>query len=148
MTAPTQKPAAGPDQDLDLIIVEGLVKHFPIRAGILRRQVGAVQAVDGLNFAVKRRETFSIVGESGCGKSTTARLLTRLLAIKGTPPSLINVPRGCPFHPRCAFAARNGGLSEEVRPELVPVEPGHTVACHLSKTDRDKVWEHEIAPQL
>jgi peptide/nickel transport system ATP-binding protein len=72
----------------------------------------------------------------------------RLLAIKGTPPSLINVPPGCPFHPRCEFAARNEGLSEEVRPELAPVEPGHTVACHLSPTEREQIWEHEIAPQL
>ena len=80
MTAPAQGPAeAGAEQDSDLIIAEGLVKHFPIRAGILRRQVGAVQAVDGVSFAVRRGETFSIVGESGCGKSTTARLLTRLL---------------------------------------------------------------------
>ena len=79
MTAPRPKSTADAEQNSDLIVVEGLVKHFPIRAGIMRRQVGAVQAVDGLNFTVKRRETFSIVGESGCGKSTTARLLTRLL---------------------------------------------------------------------
>ena len=72
----------------------------------------------------------------------------RLLAIKGTPPSLINVPSGCPFHPRCAYAARNEGLSEEVRPELASVEPGHTVACHLSPTEREAIWEHEIAPKL
>jgi peptide/nickel transport system ATP-binding protein len=72
----------------------------------------------------------------------------RLLAITGSPPSLINVPPGCPFHPRCAYAARNGGLSEDIRPELIPVEPGHTVACHLSQTDREQIWEHEIAPQL
>ena len=63
MSAPAQQPPA-PDaeQDSNLIIVEGLIKHFPIRAGILRRQVGAVQAVDGVNFAVMRGETFSIVG--------------------------------------------------------------------------------------
>jgi oligopeptide/dipeptide ABC transporter ATP-binding protein len=80
VSTPTQKPAtAGAEQDSDLISVEGLIKHFPIRAGLLRRQVAAVQAVDGVNFSVKRGETFSIVGESGCGKSTTARLLTRLL---------------------------------------------------------------------
>jgi oligopeptide/dipeptide ABC transporter ATP-binding protein len=80
VTTPTQKPAtAGADQGSELISVEGLIKHFPIRAGLLRRQVAAVQAVDGVNFSVKRGETFSIVGESGCGKSTTARLLTRLL---------------------------------------------------------------------
>jgi peptide/nickel transport system ATP-binding protein len=72
----------------------------------------------------------------------------RLLAIPGSPPSLINVPAGCPFHPRCPYAARNGGLSEDIRPELVPVEPGHTVACHLSQTDREQIWEHEIAPKL
>jgi oligopeptide/dipeptide ABC transporter ATP-binding protein len=70
---------AGAEQDSGFITVEGLIKHFPIRAGLLRRQVAAVQAVDGVNFSVKRGETFSIVGESGCGKSTTARLLTRLL---------------------------------------------------------------------
>jgi ABC-type glutathione transport system ATPase component len=80
VSAPAQRPAAADaEQDSNLIAVEELIKHFPIRAGILRRQVGAVQAVDGVNFAVKRGETFSIVGESGCGKSTTARLLIRLL---------------------------------------------------------------------
>jgi peptide/nickel transport system ATP-binding protein/oligopeptide transport system ATP-binding protein len=69
----------GAQQDQALISVDGLVKHFPIRAGVLQRQVGAVQAVDGIRFSVRRGETFSIVGESGCGKSTTGRLLTRLL---------------------------------------------------------------------
>jgi peptide/nickel transport system ATP-binding protein len=72
----------------------------------------------------------------------------RLLAIRGTPPSLINVPPGCPFHPRCEYAARNEGRSEEVRPELAPVEPGHTVACHLSQTEREEIWEQEIVPKL
>jgi peptide/nickel transport system ATP-binding protein len=72
----------------------------------------------------------------------------RLLAITGTPPSLIHVPPGCPFHPRCAYAARNEGRSEEVRPELIPAEPGHTVACHLSQNDREEIWEQEIAPKL
>jgi oligopeptide/dipeptide ABC transporter ATP-binding protein len=84
VSAPAQRPAAADaEQDSNLIIVEELIKHFPIRAGILRRHVGAVQAVDGVNFAVKRGETFSIVGESGCGKSTTARLLIRLLEPTG-----------------------------------------------------------------
>ena len=83
MSAARKTPAAVQERSAELITVDGLVKHFPIRAGLLRRQVGAVQAVDGLNFAVRRRETFSIVGESGCGKSTTARLLTRLLEPTG-----------------------------------------------------------------
>ena len=62
----------------DLLTVTGLVKHFPIRQGLLQRQVAAVQAVDGVDFTVRKGETLSLVGESGCGKSTTGRLLTRL----------------------------------------------------------------------
>ncbi len=62
----------------DLLTVTGLVKHFPIRRGLLQRQVGAVQAVDGLDFTVRKGETLSLVGESGCGKTTTGRMLTRL----------------------------------------------------------------------
>jgi peptide/nickel transport system ATP-binding protein/oligopeptide transport system ATP-binding protein len=63
-----------------LVEVRDLVKHFPITRGILiSRKIGAVQAVDGVSFDVLRGETLGIVGESGCGKSTTARLLMRLL---------------------------------------------------------------------
>jgi oligopeptide/dipeptide ABC transporter ATP-binding protein len=63
-----------------LIEVRDLVKHFPITRGIiLQRQIGAVKAVDGISFDVLRGETLGIVGETGCGKSTTARLLVRLL---------------------------------------------------------------------
>src|SRR3954466_1206077 len=59
--------------------VDDLFKHFPIRSGFFQRQVGAVKAVDGVSFDVKRGETLGLVGESGCGKSTTARLLLRLM---------------------------------------------------------------------
>jgi peptide/nickel transport system ATP-binding protein/oligopeptide transport system ATP-binding protein len=59
--------------------VRDLVKHFPIRQGLLQRRVGAVRAVDGVSFDVLRGETLGLVGESGCGKSTTARLLLRLM---------------------------------------------------------------------
>jgi oligopeptide/dipeptide ABC transporter ATP-binding protein len=63
-----------------LIEVRDLEKHFPLTSGILfRKQVGAVQAVDGVSFDVIEGETLGLVGESGCGKSTTARLITRLL---------------------------------------------------------------------
>jgi oligopeptide transport system ATP-binding protein len=62
-----------------LLRVEGLVKHYPLRQGVVvRRQVGSVQAVDGVSFEVKSGETLGIVGESGCGKSTVARTLLRL----------------------------------------------------------------------
>src|SRR3954466_15389618 len=70
--------AGSPDDANALLRVSGLVKHFPIREGFLQRQVAAVQAVDGIDFTVRRGETFSLVGESGCGKSTTGRLITRL----------------------------------------------------------------------
>jgi oligopeptide/dipeptide ABC transporter ATP-binding protein len=68
--------SASPDT---LLQVRGLYKHFPIRSGLLQKQVGAVKAVDGVDFDVFRGETLGLVGESGCGKSTTARLVTRLL---------------------------------------------------------------------
>ncbi len=64
----------------DLMLeVRDLTKHFPIRRGLLQRQVGAVQAVDGLTFDVRTGETLALVGESGCGKTTTGRMLTRLI---------------------------------------------------------------------
>jgi oligopeptide/dipeptide ABC transporter ATP-binding protein len=63
-----------------LIEVRDLVKHFPLKQGIIfQKQVGAVRAVDGISFDVHEGETLGLVGESGCGKSTTARLITRLL---------------------------------------------------------------------
>ena len=62
-----------------LLKVDGLVKHFPITRGIFRRQVGTVKAVDGISFEIKVRENLCLVGESGCGKSTAARVILQLL---------------------------------------------------------------------
>ncbi len=72
----TQKPASSP-----LLTVDKLGVHFPITEGIFERQVGVVKAVDGVSFALRRGETFALVGESGCGKSTTALAIMRMLPI-------------------------------------------------------------------
>ncbi len=62
-----------------LLIVRDLVKHFPIRKGVLGRTIGHVRAVDGVSFAVRRGATLGLVGESGCGKTTLGRLILRLI---------------------------------------------------------------------
>lgn len=72
----------------------------------------------------------------------------RLLPIKGNPPSLINVPSGCAFNPRCNYASRTGGTSTAVRPEFQTVGAGHVVACHLPAADRAAIWDTEIKPKL
>jgi peptide/nickel transport system ATP-binding protein len=76
VTTPAQ--ASASDNREVLLKVEGLQKHLPIRKGVLQRQVGAVKAVDGIDFEVRRGETLGVVGESGCGKSTMGRVITRL----------------------------------------------------------------------
>jgi peptide/nickel transport system ATP-binding protein len=72
-----------------------------------------------------------------------------LLPIKGNPPSLINVPSGCAFHPRCRYAMLNGGPCDIEVPALLPLQkvyqPGHKVACHIPEQRRVEIYEEDIA---
>jgi oligopeptide transport system ATP-binding protein len=78
MTAPMPAAKASPDEK-PLLDVRRLVKHFPITRGLFGREVAKVHAVDGISFTVAKGETLGLVGESGCGKSTTGRAILRLV---------------------------------------------------------------------
>ena len=71
--------ASPPDESDALLEVRELVKHYPVRRGLMQRRAGTVHAVDGVSFQVRRGETLGLVGESGCGKTTVARTVVRLL---------------------------------------------------------------------
>jgi oligopeptide/dipeptide ABC transporter ATP-binding protein len=71
------------NQGQEILRVEGLVKYFPIRAGLFKRQVGNIHAVDGVDLSIRAGETIGLVGESGCGKTTLSRTLIKLVEPTG-----------------------------------------------------------------
>ena len=75
---PTSTPDAAPGEAAAVLAATDVKVHFPIRAGVLRRQVGAVRAVDGVSFVLQRGRTVALVGESGCGKTTVGKALLQL----------------------------------------------------------------------
>src|SRR5579872_6352911 len=70
-------PHPPPLDDRDLLVVRDLRKYYPITRGLMRRVVGHVKAVDGVSFSIPAGKTLGLVGESGCGKTTTSRLILR-----------------------------------------------------------------------
>ncbi len=66
-----------------LLVVRNLEKHFPVQAGVFKREVGRIRAVDGISFSIEKGETFGLVGESGCGKSTAAKAIMHLIEPTG-----------------------------------------------------------------
>ncbi|GAA3456764.1 ABC transporter ATP-binding protein [Dactylosporangium matsuzakiense] len=72
----------------------------------------------------------------------------RLVPIKGNPPSLINLPSGCSFHPRCPYVERNGIPCKTVEPTLAEGTPEHGVACHVPHVERLAIFKSDIAPNL
>ena len=72
----------------------------------------------------------------------------RLIPIKGTPPSLINLPSGCAFHPRCRYAGTGGIPCQTAVPALISGMNAHSVACHLPPAERQRIFAQDIAPAL
>ncbi|WP_345633221.1 ABC transporter ATP-binding protein [Rugosimonospora acidiphila] len=69
-----------------------------------------------------------------------------LVPVAGSPPSMIDLPAGCAFHPRCGYADATGGRSTTEIPELLPAgAPGHVVACHLSEAERERLYRRDVA---
>jgi oligopeptide transport system ATP-binding protein len=116
-----------------LLQVEALTKHFPVRRGLFGlRPQGAVRAVDGVSFTIARGETLGLVGESGCGKSTTGRLLVRLLdptagsiRFDGTEIATLGQRALRPLRPQFQIIAQDpyGSLNPRMRVEEILREP-------------------------
>jgi peptide/nickel transport system ATP-binding protein/oligopeptide transport system ATP-binding protein len=128
----------------ELLRVEGLVKHFPIRGGALNRVVNHVQAVNGVSFTVRRGEVLGLVGESGSGKTTVGRLVLRLehatdgrVLFDGV--DLLTLPRGemRRFRKRMQVIFQDPYASLNPR-EKVRTVLGHALALHRIGTPADR----------
>jgi len=131
----------------NLLSVQGLVKHFPVKRGvIMSRSVGSVRAVDDVSFDIARGETLALVGESGCGKSTTGRLILRLLdptggSIRFKGEDIAHLPadrmRQMRRHLQIIFQDPYASLNPRMTVGDILTEP-MTVHSIGSEADRDK----------
>jgi oligopeptide transport system ATP-binding protein len=133
-----------------LLQVRDLKMHFPIYAGLLRRRVGAVKAVDGVSFDILPGETLGLVGESGCGKSTTGRAVLRLyditsgsIRIEGTEIGHMSQSQLRPLRPRMqmVFQDPQASLDARMTVEAIIREPLDEHTRLSSREKREKVLE-------
>ena len=132
----------------DIILsVEGLKKHFPIRTGVFRRVTGHVRAVDGVSFDVRRNEILGVVGESGCGKSTTAKTVVRLLnptegkiMLEGTDIAAIRQSqlRDVRRDLQIVFQDPYGSLNRRMRVRSILEEPYLIHKVHVDSAERSR----------
>ncbi|MCC7283758.1 MAG: dipeptide ABC transporter ATP-binding protein [Acetobacteraceae bacterium] len=117
---------------LPVLEVEGLTKHFPVERGVLRRAVAWVRAVDGVDFAIDPGETLCLVGESGCGKSTVARMVLRLteptsgaIRLSGTDITTLSESAMAPFRRRVQMVFQDpyASLNPRLRVGRIVGEP-------------------------
>ena len=146
----TDRPAVPPVTDDVIVRVTDLKKHFPIMKGLLRRQVGAVRAVDGITFDLYRGETLGLVGESGSGKSTAGRTILQLevptdglVLFNGEDITGYSTSKMRPIRPRMQMVFQNPHSSLNPRMTVASIigEPlvGHR---NMSKTERsDRIAE-------
>ncbi len=133
-----------------LVEVRDLQVHFPIRSGLLLRSTGAVKAVDGVSFEIRRGETLGLVGESGCGKTTTGRALLRLIeptagSVKFDGQELTSLGdsemRRMRRHMQMIFQDPYGSLNPRMRVEDIVGDPLGVHGMGGRSTRRDRVGE-------
>jgi len=126
-----------------LLEVRNLVKHFPVKAGIFQRTVAVVKAVDGVSFQIRKGETFGLVGESGCGKTTTGRCVLMLetptsgeIVFKGVDITKLNQKQLRKFRPKMQIVFQDPFSS--LNPRL-PIKEiiGEAIAYHKIAKGRE-----------